>query len=372
MKLNKLKFLRNIIICVVALGVVSFILDMTPGFKRDKYKDITNIIIKDKNLTEELQHPIYISDKGTVYLSKEDVENFFNTKIYYEEAYDTLITITETKVGSIPLKEKTIYINGSKKDILETIIQRDEITYLPISEMTLIYNIEINYIPETDIVIIDKLDAGIIKADVSEDTSIRYKARKLSKKVAEIKKGEKVSCFYTTSKGWTLIRTEKGELGYVKANTLDNEYILRQDMKKKGEAKEILINSTELTIYKENVKTKITIQNIVDVEKPYEKTNTEELWVILSNENLEEYIDNVMSDYKKREELINAIINKMVKNNLSGIIIDFTGFNNYENVLKFVNELMPQLREIGITTGIKINEGIKKEDFIKIVDYIIK
>ena len=61
------------------------------------------------------------------------------------------------------------------------------------------------------------MNAGIIKADISTDTSIRYKARKLSKKVGEVKKGEKVSCFYTTSKGWRLIRTENGVLRICKS-----------------------------------------------------------------------------------------------------------------------------------------------------------
>ena len=60
MRINKLKFIRNIAICIVALFVVAFILNMTPGYKRDKYKDITNIVIGDTNFTEDLKNLIYI------------------------------------------------------------------------------------------------------------------------------------------------------------------------------------------------------------------------------------------------------------------------------------------------------------------------
>ena len=181
-KINKLKFIRNIIIATVALLVVAFILDMTPGFQRDKYKDITNIVIKDENLTEELKNLIYISESGTIYLSAEDAENLLDSKVYLEEAYNEIIVICDTKVASLVLNEKSIEINGSTKEILEPAIQKDGIIYLPVSAMTLVFNIEVNYIKENDVVIIDKMNAGIIKADISTDTSIKYKARKLSKK----------------------------------------------------------------------------------------------------------------------------------------------------------------------------------------------
>ena len=46
----------------------------------------------------------------------------------------------------------------------------------------------------------------------------------------EYKEGDTVTCFYTTSKGWREIRTSEGVLGYIKANKLTNEYILRQDI----------------------------------------------------------------------------------------------------------------------------------------------
>ncbi len=54
-KLNTKKFIRNIIICLIAWIAVSLILNYAPGFKRDKYEGITNLIINDEDITENLK-----------------------------------------------------------------------------------------------------------------------------------------------------------------------------------------------------------------------------------------------------------------------------------------------------------------------------
>ena len=61
-KINKLKFIRNIIIGIVSLLVVAFIINIAPGYKRDKYTNVTNLIIDEENKTEELKHEIYINN----------------------------------------------------------------------------------------------------------------------------------------------------------------------------------------------------------------------------------------------------------------------------------------------------------------------
>ena len=69
-KINDLKFLRNIIIGVVSLLIVALIINIAPGYKRDKYKDVINLIINEENRTEDLKHSIYVNDNGTIYISE--------------------------------------------------------------------------------------------------------------------------------------------------------------------------------------------------------------------------------------------------------------------------------------------------------------
>lgn len=244
-KIQKRKFIRNIFIGIIALLIVAYIINIAPGYKRDKFKDVTNLVIGEKNVTENLKHPIYIDEGGVIYLSKEDIKEFLDKTIYFDEEDDLLITSSPISVASMKVGDKTIRVNDATNDTLYTIIYQDNIMYIPIDEIKSVYNIEIKYIKSNNTLIIDNLNEGMIKARVDENTKIRYKQRSLSKEVGSLEIGDTVSAFYTTSKGWRQIRTENGTVGYVKANVLTDEYILRQDMEQRPETKEITAKITD-------------------------------------------------------------------------------------------------------------------------------
>lgn len=165
--------------------------------------------------------------------------------------------------------------------------------------------------------------------------------------------------------------------GYVKANVLDNEYILRQDMESYGEAKELFIEGGNFTFYNKDVKTNVVLKNMLEIEEEYvptinEENQKEEMWAVLSNNNIEEYLESVIKDYEQRQELITSIVRKLNKNNISGLILNLQNINDYDSTQKFIQELTPRLREIGICVGVKKNDEIKEKDFINIVDYLVK
>ena len=244
-KAKKLKFMRNVIVGVIALLIAAFIINIAPGYKRDKYKDVVNLIIDEHNVTEDLKNMLYINENKTVYMSEEDVRELFDENIYYDQQYNQIITTSYTKVANIEIEEKQMNVNDSKVNMLDAIIKINDKIYLPISDMELVYNIKIKYIEETNRVVIENLNRGLIKATVTDNASIKFKQRSLSKDVGEVVKGEQVSCYYTTSRGWRQIRTENGTVGYIKANKLDDEYIIRQDMEQKQKAKKIKIDLSE-------------------------------------------------------------------------------------------------------------------------------
>ena len=216
-KAKKIKFLKNISVGVICLIIALFIVNVAPGYKRDKFKDVINIIINEDNKTEELKNEIYVNGNGTVYISEDDIRNLFDDTIYYDEKYNQIITTSNTKVASIVIDEKKMKVNGSEQAMIDAIIKINNKIYLPISDMTIIYNISVQYIPATKIVIIDNLDKGIVRAIVSEETKIKFKPRRLSKDIGTLKEGETVYGFYTTSKGWRKIRTSKGILRIYKS-----------------------------------------------------------------------------------------------------------------------------------------------------------
>ena len=381
-KLNTKKFIRNIIICIIAWIVVSLILNYAPGFKRDKFQGITNLIINDEDVTENLKGRVYIGEEG-VYLSKEDISNIFDKNIYYDEASSTIVTTSNTKTASFCVTENQIIINGVKQKLNSKVIQIDEVIYIPISELELVYNISVDYIKENDVVVIENLNQGLIKAQVEKNAKIKYKPRLISKKVGEVKVGENVSCYYTTSKGWRLIRKEDGSLGYIKANVLSNEYIVRQDFDDTIETKEVdlkLTDETSFTLYNSNQEAKqIIIKTLfefgengtIGISQENFETKDRHIWATISNKGLEKQTNKMISSYKSRTELIDTIVSFVSKYRVRGINIDFKNVEDQNSFERFVIELTPRLREMGITTNVVINRSFNETNFVGIVDYLI-
>lgn len=214
---KKIKFIRNICVGIVSLVLVALIINIAPGYKRDKYKDVTNLIINEENKTEELKHNIYINENKTVYISEEDIRNFFDKNIYYDTENNQIITTSDTKVANIVVDEKKMVVNNTNVELIDAIIRIDNNIYLPISKMSIVYNIDVQYIENKNRVVIDELNKGMIRAIVSEETSIKFKPRGMSKNIGTLKEGETVYCFYTTSKGWRQIRTQDGTLRIYKS-----------------------------------------------------------------------------------------------------------------------------------------------------------
>lgn len=368
-KIQTKKFIRNILIGIIALIVVAFIINIAPGYKRNKYKNVVNLVIGDQNVTEKLQYSIYIEDDGAIYIAKEDIKNLIDKTIYYNEENKMIIATSEYTVASMKINEQTINIDGTDTYISKPAIIKDNVVYIPIKEMETVYNIQVSYASNTNIVIIDKLSEGMIKAQVAEGAKVRYKQRNLSKEITKLEEGEMVSAFYTTSKGWRVIRTEDGLIGYVKANILTNEYIVRQDLSEKTETKTINISAKDGENYTiENKKIqikdlfKITEEGIL-LKNTAISNGVDEIWANLT-------IDNVdLGDYNRRTELVKNIATLSRKNGINGINVIIA---DDEDIERFVIELAPKLNEIGIITNIIATKEIDEEIYTDIVSYIIK
>ena len=65
------------------------------------------------------------------------------------------------------------------------------------------------------------------------------------------------------------------------------------------------------------------------------------------------------------------IVNNLIQGNTKGLIIDFNKVEDKESMQRFLIELCPKLREMGISTCVVLNDNMKKDDYKNIVDYII-
>ena len=188
---NNIKFIRNIVITLIALLLVAAIINFTPGYKRDKYADVTNFVFGGENITEYLTYQIYLKETGSIYVSKKDIEDLILEKIKEDEV-----------------------------DFSDVITKKEGVEYINLSDIASKCELQAEYIEESNTVIIDDRETTIKIAKITENVNLQFKPRKLSKVVAELKDGEEVTCFDNVINGWRLIRTSLGKIGYVEENKL--------------------------------------------------------------------------------------------------------------------------------------------------------
>ena len=343
----------------------------------------TNLIINNTNVTSNLRNEI-IQEDGVIYLSEDDIANFFDKYIYLEEENNRVITTYNKKIAEVSLEENVININGADKTTSAHAIERDGVIYIPISEMTEVYDIEIGNIEETKIITMDSLDKEQRKAVVTSSLAVKSSTNFIARTVDRVKEGEAVIVI-SSDGGYSRIRTENGKIGYVKTNKLANEYTVREDMPEEKQI-EGKINMTwdyysEVGSVPDRTGTTIDGVNVVSPAFFYidENGNFREnigesgeayidwahgngykVWPMVSNavaakESLE-VTSEIMNSYENRKELIEQIVDVCVAYDLDGINIDFENMKQEDIDLysRFIIELTPRLNEIGMVVSVDV------------------
>lgn len=380
---NKKKIIKRTFFTIVALLVIFVVAMIANNYIILDNNETTNLIINNKNMTSSLKNEIFIKD-NIIYLSKQDIANFFDKHIYEDEKTNKIITTYEKKIAEIGFDDNTININGSNKEIYAHAIEKDGQTYLPISEMTDVYNIEMANIPETNIVTIDSLEKAQKRAIVNSNVSVKSSSNFISRTVDRIKKGDAV-IVVSSDKGYSKIRTGNGKVGIIKTNKLENEFTIREDM---TEEKQIngKVNLTwdyysEYASAPDRTGTKIDGINVVspaffylgtdgklkenvgEEGKAYikwAKENGYKIWPMVSNafaakESLN-ITSNIMNSYEARKNLIESIVSKCVEYELDGINLDFENMKAEDKDMysRFIIELEPRLKEIGMVLSVDV------------------
>lgn len=384
-KVSKIKFIRNIIITLIALAIVAVIFYKAPDYilVKDGDPNETTLIINNKNLTssERLKNDVKI-ENDIVYLSKEDISSFFDKYLYYDSKYKHYITTSGDKEAVIKVGEKVATINGISSNIKGTIIERDGKTYFPISEMESIYNIEVKKVDNANTVIIESLDREKIEANITKKISVKTKAKTLSRTVARIEKDSKVIVISETENGWSKIRTEDGKIGYIESKYITNKNQVRKAVEEKKNDEKI---SMVWDYYSEYVPvpkrqgTKIDGINVISpsfftLEKSgqgkildkagndgqqyvqWAKQNGYKVWALVGNDSMKETTSEILNDYQLRENAIEGILQLVDQYKLDGINIDFENMNKDDKDMfsRFIIELYPRLKEKGIILSVDV------------------
>ena len=113
LKSKKQKIIKYSIIAIIIVLLLIVIYNLNNYIVLDKNKT-TNLVINNKNVTSNLKKDIII-DGDNIYLSKQDLANFFDKYIYEDTKNNSIITTYNNKIATISMEKNTITINGSSK-----------------------------------------------------------------------------------------------------------------------------------------------------------------------------------------------------------------------------------------------------------------
>lgn len=264
---------------------------------------ITQIVLNNENITEKLEKQIIIENEQ-IYMSYEDIKTFLDKTLYTEEETGLIITTSDKKLGVINLEDQTLKINGSNVEVKNIIKKENEKNYIAISELNNVYNYKIEYIEKNNIITIDSLNKKSIKAYTKSNVKIKKENSIFSKNIEKVKKGTWLY-FINEENGYSKVRTQSGNIGYVKKKSLTNFINEREDLIEEPKA------------FKEN--------NSINKD--------------ISKEDI--------SSFEKRQNIINSLLQEAIKNDKMYVQISYNGEKNFYYE-RFKIEVVPILKECGI------------------------
>lgn len=383
-KEKKKNIFLKIIKVILFLFALIIVLKLAPNYvKNDDYvKEKVNVIINNKNVTKKLKYDLFTNEKDVIYMSMQDVKNYFDKYIIYDEVNNQIITTYGEKVGVLPLDEKIIKINGSTVNVLSSAIKNNDIYYLPINSMSNVYNLDTKYIKDKQILLLDSLDKELIKADISKKCNVKYKDTTFSKTVDKLEKGDKIICIENSEKKWTKIRTENGKIGYIKTSLIHNKTYVRENITTSGRTEKINLvwdyyseyatapNRSETQIKGVNIvspsffslisegngtiKTNIGTAGLSYIQ--WAKNNNYEVWAMFSNNSYKDTTSKILNSYELRTKVIDNIVKLAIDYKVDGINLDFENMNTSDKDLfsRFIIELKPKLKEAGIILSVDV------------------
>ena len=375
---KKIKKILIIIIAIILIGTIAY--NISNNIIVDKNKSI-NLVINNKNVTSNLKKEIII-ENDNIYISKQDLGNFFDKYIYEDTENNNIVTTYNNKIASISLEKNKININGSTKNTYAHAENKEGTIYIPITELEDVYGIEIKYLPDSKVLTIDSTSKEQKKGIITKNVSVKSSTKFISKTIDKVKKGSYV-IVVSEDKGYTKIRTENGKVGYVKTNKVANTVVVREEMQetKQIEGKVNMVWDYYSEVASTPDRTGVTMDGVNVVSPAFFHLNTSgeltenvgtqgqayidwahsngyKVWPMVQNagNGMLNVTSNIMNDYNKRQKLINQIVNYCVKYKLDGINIDFENMKKEDKDMysRFIIELTPRLKDMGIVVSVDV------------------
>ncbi len=377
------KTIINIFIVIVFLVLLAGIFYIAPNYIREDYEGKVKVLINNNNVTLKMKKDVYIDENNNVFLSLEDIENYFDKYIEYNEQTGDIITTSTINIADLNTKSNEITINGEEEQLNSAPIQLNDTIYLPFSEISeKVYDVDLEYIKDTNTIVIDSLDRKQEVANVNTKVKIKYKPQTLSRTLEKIEENEEVVYIEDTN-DWSKIRAKDGTIGYVKKEDLSNIKTTREDKeyisKVNGKVNLVWDYYSEYVNAPDRTGETLDGVNVVspsffsilkgsngeinnNAERGGDKyiewahNNNYQVWAMFSNNSLRDTTSQILNDYEKRETMIENLIDLVKEYNVDGVNVDFENMNDEDKDVysRFLIELAPRLKILGKTLSVDV------------------
>ncbi len=410
-----MKIFRRIIIVILVLlliGIIGFCLCIAPNYKKSGYENRVNLVINYRNVTGSMKGEV-IRENGNEYISLDDINNYFDRYTYYDEKYNYIIATGNGHIACFDIKAGTAEIDS--KTVNAKIIEKNNLKYIPVNLLEEFYDIKVKYNESTNIVCIESTNTELKAATTSVKLSIKSKQTNFSRTLEKVDKGStlyvkdvnvnedsssnvvpetvkgKISKWFNDikkklAKDWIVVRTENGTVGYINKKSLDEIKTIRAAEKEVEEPVVSMVwdyfentiaipkNNNDTTYKGVNVVSPAFMfvddngnikENVGDSGLNYiswAKSKGYEIWSMVKCDNLlTDNMRNMLSDYKKREALINQIVQICEKYSLNGVNIDMENINQSDKAYfsRLIIELKPRLesRKMKLSVDVTAPDG---------------
>ena len=133
---SKGKILLNIIIVLIFLAILGGVFYFSPNYIKEDYNGKIKVLINNNNVTLKMKNDVYIDENNNVFMSMPDIKNYFDKYIEYDKENGDIITTSEINIAKLSTKNNKITINGEEEELNSKAIKKEEIVYLPFSEIS--------------------------------------------------------------------------------------------------------------------------------------------------------------------------------------------------------------------------------------------
>lgn len=386
-KLNKKRL-------IFAIGLLILIIFIIKGISNSiiSGQEAKEICLLLDNELVEVKNDI-ISQNNVIYLSKDDIENLFDSNIYYNAAEKELITTYNKHIAILKIDENFMVVNDSNAELAGPMIEKNDKVYLPFSEMGIVYDLEFEYSENSKKLIVDSINKEKKQALTLKRYNMKDKPNIFSKTIEKVAHGEYVTIIEDVNKKYFKVRTAKGNIGYIKKKRLSEPEKLRDNWNEEKIEYSVVKDASDVNKkYSEakldSEKQNITIPTFFYLEKDGEildktgstspeftaytewaKEHNVQIWATLENN---ENVSKTLLTYTDRNKVINEIYKKLVEHQFSGVNINFKKIDDVNSFNRFIIELTPRLKELGIKVAVTNNEFVDSNKLGNVVHLVIE